>query len=117
MVLLLARRVDQLVHERGADSLAAMLAVHVDGMLDRVLVGRPRAECAVAGEPYQQIIGNSADHREASRVLRLEPADHALRRARLVVIERGRVGDRFVQDVEDRCRVLVVSARYDSRHA
>src|SRR5207244_8941819 len=74
VVLLLARCGDQLLQQRRADTLAAMLAVHVDRVLDRVLVRRPGAEAAITGESDQLVIGNGADDREAPALLALEPA-------------------------------------------
>src|SRR5260221_4087073 len=77
-------------------------------MLNRVLICGPRAERAVACEAEQRLTVHRADDGKAPRILCLEPSGHGLRRPRLVVVERGRVDDRFVQDLEDRDCVHVV---------
>src|SRR5690242_192174 len=50
VVLLLLRRLDHGLEQATSDSLAAETAIHIHGMLDGVLVGRPRAERTVTRE-------------------------------------------------------------------
>src|SRR6218665_1286655 len=80
-------------------------------MLDRGLVGGPAPEAAVPRKA-QQLAGRilEPDDRKAAGPLRLEPGHHALGRARPVVVQRRRVGDGLVEDVQDRVRVPRMAA-------
>lgn len=49
----LARGVDECIHQQLAEALAAMVHVHIDRMLDRVLVGRISAKRAPARKAQQ----------------------------------------------------------------
>jgi hypothetical protein len=101
----------------GTQALAAMVAVHVQRMLDAVLERRPGAERAVAGETEQAAVRVlDPDHRKAAGALGREPADHAFRRARPVVVERGGMGDGLVEDLQDRAGMALFGA-FDEVHA
>src|SRR5580704_480485 len=90
VILLLLRGLDQFAHERQTDAFAAMILVYVDGVLDRVLVGRPCTEATVARETQQSaIFGDSADHGIPSCLFCVEPSHHAFRGTRLVIIDSG----------------------------
>ena len=117
VMVLLASGVNQPLHERHADAFAALVAVHIDRVLHRVLVGGPGAEGAVAGKAEELAAVDGSDHGESAGLLRVEPADHGLRRARLVVVERRRADDCIVENLEDRQRVRIVRARDELHQA
>jgi len=105
------RAIDEFLQQDPPVTVPAMRVVDVDRVLHRVLVSRPRAERAVAREAEQfAFAGLEADDRMAARALGAEPGGHAVERARPVVVQRGGVHDRFVQDVEDRTRVALDGA-------
>lgn len=53
------------------------------------------------------------NHREVTFLLDLKPRVHAFGRARLIVVERRRVHNGFVEDVQNGIRVLFVCALND----
>jgi hypothetical protein len=83
-------------------------------MLDRVLVGGIGAKTAPAAKAQQPALRIlDADDGKSSCTFGLEPADHVLCRARLVVVERRGVDDGIVENVQNRSGVAFVRALHD----
>src|SRR5215831_20508719 len=88
-----------------------MILVHIDGMFDGVFIGRPPTEYSIACESQQRsALIHCADHRIPTGPLVGKPSIHSLRRKNLVLVERGRIQNRFVENVEDRSAVNLQSA-------
>ena len=77
VVVLLFGGLDDGLEQRASHALAAKTRIHVDRMLDGVLVGRPFAELAIAGEAQQFArVVFDADDRIVLARLALEPGHH-----------------------------------------
>lgn len=111
MHLALGRDLDQFAEQALAQAHATAFVVHVDRVLDAVLVGRAVAEWAVAGEAQQGALGVfETDHRQAVAALGSEPLDHRGRFARLVVVQSSGVEDGVVEDGENGLGVAFFAA-------
>src|SRR5690349_18561245 len=108
VVVLLRGRRHQGFEQCASVAPAPETRLYIYGVFDRVLVSGPRAERAVAAETHERACSVfDADDGVTAFVLRFEPAHHGLGRPGLVVVQRRRVRDRFVEDVEYRCRVAL----------
>src|SRR5262245_12076684 len=102
VVILRLRRGDDRGEQRAPGPLAAEASIDIERMLDGVLVRGPRAERTVAAETHELArIVLEADDGISAAGLGLEPRGHRFRRARLVVVQRRRIGDGLVEDRED----------------
>jgi hypothetical protein len=116
VILVFLGRFDQLLQEPRANPFASMIFVYVDRMLHRVLIGRPRPKRSVACEPEEVAERiHSSDDRKSPVLLGFEPPGHTFTCSRLVVIERCRIHDGFIEDIEDRARMGFVST-HDEIH-
>src|SRR5688572_8658404 len=116
VILLFSRSRDERLEQQFPDAPSTAVLVHVDRVLDGVLVGRPVSEWAVRREPEQTVlIVDRADHRILPLLLGIEPACHHRHGARTVVVERRRMLDRFVQDRENLLRPAAITV--DQSHA
>ena len=92
--------------QRPAQPFAALVAAHVDRVLDRIFIGGIAAERAIAGKAEQHTgVILEADHRIAAGALGGEPVLHGVQRARMIFVQGRRVGDGIVEDVQNGLRV------------
>lgn len=80
-----------------------VLRAYTPNVQQCVLICRPRTAHAVAGEGKQfPSVVFYTDNRKIAFVPRLELCRHVLQRTWLIIGQRCRVGDCFVEDAEDR---------------
>ena len=111
VIVLLPCHSYDLKHELAPETLTMMIFVHIDRVLNRVLVSRPSSKRAVADKAQKLSVGRfDANNGESAGLLGFKPRGHRFQRARLVVKERGRREYRFVENVQDLRCVPVVRA-------
>ena len=112
VILLRRRGLHQPLQQRVTDAATAVVTVHVQRVLDAVLVRGAIAERTVAAEPDERaVVVVSADDRVVARLPGREPGRDRLRRPGTVVVAGGRVQDRLVQDLQYRPRIARGVAR------
>lgn len=115
---MVSRFLNEFLHQNAAQPFATVIFVNVDRVLDRVFVGWPSPERAVAGKAKKLVVWTfKADYGKLVRLLGFEPWDHRIRTAGLVVEQRGRSENCIVEDVENLRCVPVMGAKSDIHDA
>ena len=100
--------VEQGRHHLLADALPVMVAVHIDGVLDRVAVALPLSEFPEAGEADHVPVERGDNERQALRLALVQQQAAAFEVHRMDAPGGRRVEDGVVVDVQDRRKVALL---------